>query len=315
MPFPSLTNAFLVAKATFEALVASASPSPDAGNLIQQRANGLYAALAAPTNVSNLFLDSVNGDDNNPGTMAQPLKTLARAAYLINTLGTGVGNYTVNLKASQTYTTTGVGNRLAFNGDRIAFRVWGEPKYTNSSNFGTYYPTCAIDFQRATINLGVYDIGDGSLQDAGISSSGSVYFEGIILNGPTTHQYGGSEMIICPGGSSISMFGCDINIGRHVFVTNGINLDACVINFQNTGAQSFLTTSGCRGPIVVNGDSVYSANSAAKQYPGEAAPRPAYTGRTMHMRDRITRTNFSDGQDWTHDPVTYGAVVNYYIAS
>lgn len=306
-PFPNLEGARL-------ASANMAGVSPDAGNILKQHDNGLYVALAAPANVSSLFLDAVNGDDNNPGTMQAPIKTLARASYLVNTLGSGVGTYTISLKSGQTYTTAGVNSRFWFNGTQINFRVWGEPKYVDSTGFVNYFPTSAVDFQRATINLGSYDVGDGTIQAAGISSFGNLYFEGIVLNGPTNHQFGGSEMVACSGAGTIGLFGCDINIGRHIFVTNAVSLDACVINFQNVGAQSWFTTYGCRGPIVINTDSGYAGDAAAKQYPWETKPRPAYTGRIMHMRDRITRANFSTGQDWTHDPVTYGASINYYIA-
>lgn len=292
--FPNLENAVLVSKDTLVHNAGLASPSPDAGNLLKQRDNGLYVALAAPANVSSLFLDAVVGDDNNPGTAALPLKTLARASYLINTLGSGVGTYTISLRAGQTFTTQG-SPRLGFNGTQINFRVWGEPKYIDSTGFVNYFPTSANDFQRATINLGSYDVGDGTIQASGISALGNAYFEGIILNGPTNHQFGGSEMVACSGAGTIGMFGCDINIGRHIFVTNAVVLDACVINFQNVGAQSWFTTFGCKGPIVINTDSGYAGDSGPKLYPWESKPRPAYTSRVMHMRDRITRANFSTG--------------------
>lgn len=59
--------------------------SPDNGNLLQQRTNGLYYGIEAPPNLSNLYVDAINGVDQHPeevegaGTRAKPLKTFAYA--------------------------------------------------------------------------------------------------------------------------------------------------------------------------------------------------------------------------------------------
>ena len=59
--------------------------SPDNGNLLQQRKNGLYYGIEAPPNLSNLYVDAVNGVDQHPedvvgaGTRAKPLKTFTYA--------------------------------------------------------------------------------------------------------------------------------------------------------------------------------------------------------------------------------------------
>ena len=57
--------------------------SADNGNLLQQRKNGLYYGVESPPNLSNLYVDAVNGVDQHPddvagaGTRAKPLKTFA----------------------------------------------------------------------------------------------------------------------------------------------------------------------------------------------------------------------------------------------
>ena len=59
--------------------------SPDKGNLLQQRTNGLYYGIEAPPNLANLYVDAINGVDQHPeevegaGTRAKPLKTFAYA--------------------------------------------------------------------------------------------------------------------------------------------------------------------------------------------------------------------------------------------
>ena len=59
--------------------------STDNGNLLQQRKNGLYYGIEAPSDIANLYVDAVNGVDQHPddvagaGTRAKPLKTFAYA--------------------------------------------------------------------------------------------------------------------------------------------------------------------------------------------------------------------------------------------
>ena len=59
--------------------------SSDNGNLLQQRKTGLYYGIEAPPNISNLYVDAVNGVDQHPdnvagaGTRAKPLKTFTYA--------------------------------------------------------------------------------------------------------------------------------------------------------------------------------------------------------------------------------------------
>ena len=59
--------------------------SSDNGNLLQQRKNGLYYGIEAPPNLTDLYVDAINGVDQHPeevegaGTRAKPLKTFAYA--------------------------------------------------------------------------------------------------------------------------------------------------------------------------------------------------------------------------------------------
>lgn len=53
--------------------------SPDAGNLLEKRENGLYYGIQAPADLSSLYVDCVAGNDDNPGTQALPFKTLDKA--------------------------------------------------------------------------------------------------------------------------------------------------------------------------------------------------------------------------------------------
>lgn len=53
--------------------------SGDSGNLLEKRNGGLYYGIQAPPNLQDLFIDAVNGDDNNSGTRAEPMRTIQAA--------------------------------------------------------------------------------------------------------------------------------------------------------------------------------------------------------------------------------------------
>lgn len=76
--------------------------SPDAGNLLDMRDNGLYYGIQAPPNVSNLYVSTSLGDDTNPGTQSAPLKTLAAALAKVG----GDVSSTIHLRAGETYPMT-----------------------------------------------------------------------------------------------------------------------------------------------------------------------------------------------------------------
>ena len=53
--------------------------SPDAGNLLELRSNGVGLWEVVEPSLQRQFVDSVGGDDNNAGTKDRPLKTFQRA--------------------------------------------------------------------------------------------------------------------------------------------------------------------------------------------------------------------------------------------
>ena len=77
--------------------------SSDKGNLLQQRKTGLYYGIESPPNISNLYVDAVNGVDQHPddvagaGTRAKPLKTFTYA----NSIAFEGTTRTIHLKADQ----------------------------------------------------------------------------------------------------------------------------------------------------------------------------------------------------------------------
>lgn len=73
--------------------------SPDNGNLLEIRNNGLYYGTIASDDLLNLYVDGVNGNDANKGTRAEPLKTLNEA---LKRTPNNKSN-TIHLHAGQTF--------------------------------------------------------------------------------------------------------------------------------------------------------------------------------------------------------------------
>lgn len=67
--------------------------SPDSGNTVQVRSNGIYVGTEAVPEYAQQYVDSVNGDDaNGDGSRANPYKTIARA---VQNMVAGTRGYTV----------------------------------------------------------------------------------------------------------------------------------------------------------------------------------------------------------------------------
>lgn len=81
-----------------EANPTSIKLSPRSGNLLQLNSEGLYYGVDAPPDLSILYVAAA-GDDSNPGTREQPLKTLAAA---LSKIPQNVSN-TIRLKAGETF--------------------------------------------------------------------------------------------------------------------------------------------------------------------------------------------------------------------
>ncbi|MDR1842299.1 MAG: phage tailspike protein [Citrobacter amalonaticus] len=73
--------------------------SSDNGNLLEIRDNGVFYGITPPAEILNLYVDSIDGDDTNPGTRAEPLKTLNRAFALTP----ATQSNTIHLKAGQQF--------------------------------------------------------------------------------------------------------------------------------------------------------------------------------------------------------------------
>lgn len=73
--------------------------SPDKGNLLQHRKNGIYYGVEAPADTSNMYVSTSQGDDSNTGTKNAPLRTI-REALRRNSANQ---KFTINLKEDETF--------------------------------------------------------------------------------------------------------------------------------------------------------------------------------------------------------------------
>lgn len=77
--------------------------SPQSGNRIEVRDDGIGVWDEAPPNLATQYVDAVGGNDGNAGTQASPLRTVAQAMRNIVNLSSGYGTFTIALRAGQTH--------------------------------------------------------------------------------------------------------------------------------------------------------------------------------------------------------------------
>lgn len=119
--FTNLKN-FIIESTTGKVKNSLIPVSPDAGNLITMRPNGIYYGTQAPADLSNIYVDSVYGNDNNPGTRDRPLRTMARWCQMMNyRVDKIVG---VNLRAGQDHLLPPI---LVTDNGKLYIKVYDDP--------------------------------------------------------------------------------------------------------------------------------------------------------------------------------------------
>lgn len=117
--------------------LAELSLSKDNGNLLEMRKDGLFYGEIAPPNVANLYVDAVNGIDQDPvvvtnaGTRENPLRTIKYAFSLIPEGKV----HTIYLREEQTHridaatpiTASSLSASVRFYGDKLDAKYAGTP--------------------------------------------------------------------------------------------------------------------------------------------------------------------------------------------
>lgn len=228
----------------------SATPiSTQSGNNLQALSDGLYAGNRSGL---VLYVDSVNGNDANPGTKASPLKTLDHAMQFLTSLfpsGYYAGrNCTVALHAGQNHVWSN--DFYMVSGSDLKITFYADPIYGdfNSSAVGTgANPWNMSNLSRPNITPVSNQGAGGLVRLAGINlSGGSLSMLGVLVSlpaqpsNPALSAYSGYSDFVR---STLSGF------NEPVDDDGKVNLIGSIINMTDAGAYwGFL---GCLSRTVV----------------------------------------------------------------
>lgn len=240
--------------------------SPDAGNLLEVRENGIYYGVVAQQ--ENWYVDSFSGNDDNKGTKNAPLKTLYG---LHKKLKNGTYTYSIYLKEGGTYPVMNTetneyanlfGHLTAVTG--IYIRPYGDiyddvinSQAQRDGNGGHYHPLTVKELQRPTIQFSEFELllssGIHSVRTASLFNTniGIVFLGGIKLDfvGNTFPADYDHIMTVSVRGNKILFEGCVFNFTRRPtnvwyfpITANSVNVsfDNCaVLNPQNNQRHSY----------------------------------------------------------------------------
>lgn len=227
-------------------LSADVQLSPDSGNLLTERSNGLYYGLTAPPEIAVLYVSTSLGNDANPGTEAQPLQTIDRAFQLqVN----APVNYVILLRAGETFTQTTRWNRNLAN---YSIRFYGDPKYDNAAASACpgYHPMYADDLTRPTWVIDCY-ISGGLPANTGVVA-GSLELQGLRVLGrwelPDTTKPTDAVAGLTAE-NDVATYGCVLNSepqprSRWMFSASSVNLATTEVNLDIDGQTYLVHTTG-----------------------------------------------------------------------
>nr|DAN24754.1 MAG TPA: asparaginyl-tRNA synthetase [Caudoviricetes sp.] len=113
--------------------------SPDTGNLLEARNNGLYYGngSVASSTAKDIYVDLEEGNDTNPGTKERPFRTLVNALKSMKV----VGNYIFHLRENQRHQLDDK-ESVVIPGGEITFQP-----YSKTHNGRMYALNVTIDFK------------------------------------------------------------------------------------------------------------------------------------------------------------------------
>lgn len=225
--------------------------SKDKGNLLETRDDGLYYGVTAPADTSLLYVSSSLGNDSNPGTRDQPLRTIA-AAFRKNRSNQ---MFTVRIYENDVHewkSSEGTFDNYLFTIEpygTVLDAVWANNPVTTAGW------ARSAELKRPTVRLiADKEIASASLTDTKIMntfSSNLSYFNGCVITTENRGQYPAVGGIFghTEGNPTIHFRGCTI-------IPNGVNLlnigspsgsnvilDRTIINSQN-GKLGFIESNG-----------------------------------------------------------------------
>lgn len=173
--------------------------SPDKGNMIELRDNGIYYGLVPKQ--GTIYVSSTLGNDSNDGSRSSPVKTVHRALNIINEQKTG-GVYWIRLRVGESFSLAT--NPLLGNASyQVYFAGYDDAKYGDALSFGIYATYAMQEYNRpkltfdtynengvvrcatilgSEVGLHFYGIEVHFASSAGASTSGASYFYASVLD-------------------------------------------------------------------------------------------------------------------------------------
>lgn len=148
--------------------------SPDGGNQIELRDNGLYVGNQVRADKANFYVSSTSGNDNNDGSKNSPFRTIYRAFNAaVENKSNGV--YRIFLKAGEYFEFPKTRVWIPHTNMSLEIHHYGDAKYPDLFDcFGVYRPYGAPDLNRPTLAFTqFFDTNVNSIIYSGFDTAGS----------------------------------------------------------------------------------------------------------------------------------------------
>lgn len=262
--------------------------SPDGGNMLQVRDNGLYYGTVAPADISSLYVSTSLGNDSNAGTRAAPLKTIEAALDIIRERN-APGAYNIHLRAGETFKPT----RRVFLTEgtwRLTFTYYDDPLFGDIQARNGYYPEADARLKRPTVIIDTrVDNAENNIvgwTGFWVSSSSAIVFRGCKVQ----FQQTGAGAITgggwCWYTQEIQFSGCDVTVNSdHEAIGTAVSILTRQCNFTMNGTTQFFVSDFSPGWV----DFTWVLPGATNKDPyGEG---PDVIGRPANLRDVVTPAN------------------------
>jgi hypothetical protein len=279
--------------------------SGDTGNLIEIRDDGVFYGLAAPPNIATLYVSPSLGDDDNPGTRAEPLATIVEAVTRHENRPV---TYRIILRAGETH------DMLVSAPDRSAAKVefwwYDDPIHldfnTPRPSCFAYSPSVADDLDRPVVRF--------HRVEAGTRVTTSFAYAQINYNGIELSFTDDAVGSVLPDGGD--------SINRITTFRSETRFVGCVINTPSYGGAIFRQCDVFYLNTTINGDTtglyyilneIISTNYSNLGSHGPCGTQPGYTAITSNIDSVIDAASFADLRSDAPTKRTFNAIIGWDI--
>jgi len=212
--------------------------SPDRGNLLEARANGIGYWAVIREDKNTFYVDAVNGNDANSGLRDAPIKTINKALSVI-AQEDKAGECYIFLKSQQNHRLLEIPTVNTKN--RLIFITYDEPKYgfghtLFESNISALY----ADFKRANIIVERGEDSGGTYANTIIAPRMMFYGVNFYQKfGRGTKPYPTSHILIVE--RDVILWGCDIHQESDGVAIRASQINLICSNYFNSGTTGKLT--------------------------------------------------------------------------